>query len=1000
MKNFSLEFSDAIKNGKWLDITYVNAKSEFTRFYIAILDYDIDRKTLKCKMFNLSKGRDVKTGNNGSTDGITISISKIKSVAVLQHISYNPTNILVEKLEKNLLLNNWMNSTKGEKRIFNYYIQCLRYDVSPYVKKTFYLEKIDKDIFAKSLSFTPEINEFYKMLGKLTSFDKKVDPQIDEQVSYAFNVLSISTPNGVFPILYKKFTMDITNRTINISEQVYVNNSIIINNRPYHVSRYLEIKEIDLLAMYKKNKKKLIKLLTVSKRINKDLIDTKPVLYALVRNQLVNIDEDLKNIRDQEDRHHPLNAFLGKLTNRNKGRKDFPIMLVDKKVNIDQLRVITNSLKNPVTYVQGPPGTGKTSTILNVMLSYFINGKNALLTSYNNKPVSDVYDKLSNFKFKGRVIPFPVLRLGNIEKVTESLISIRKMYDKYKNVKVFQGTLDRSKLDQLTSLKEFFSLLNNYEEIIELKLKRDDLNDALKQVNSLSSSNISININLQTEISNIELKLKEIGKIKDEKALEILDIDFEEFYKWMYYTSCSHISRLGDKENSDLYSIITTDFEDKNTGAREFNKYISNDSNLRKLLKIFPMIISTNLSVTKLGSPKPHFDISIIDESGQCNIPSSLLTISRGEKLLMVGDVRQLKPVISLDPLINRKLMNNYKIREEYDYLKNSILSTMRDMDKVSMKVLLRYHYRCAKEIINYSNKKYYSDKLIIKTKLEKDLVLKFEDVESSSFQDKNTALEEVERIEEILKANPGKEYGIITPFRFQSELLASKLSKKFPKVDIGTIHKFQGGERDGIIISSGITKSTHQKTYDWLKGNDNLINVAITRAKSELRVLGDFKRIKKLSNADDDYFNLIEYVKSKGNTKKIKLKKDDSNVDNYFKYFENQFNKTLDIVITNFEKISFKSKVRISTVLKSCKTNEFDYFTRAEFDFVIYSGEKVLAVFEVDGQEHESDESTIKRDQKKNEICKRDSIELFRIKNRNVNRYDILKDIVKRISI
>lgn len=999
MKNFSLEFSDAIKNGKWLDITYVNAKSEFTRFYIAIIDYDIEKKILKCKMFNLSKGRDVKSGNNGREDGITISINKIRSVAVLQHISYESPILLLNKLEKNLLLNNWMNSVKGEKRIFNYYIQCLRYDVSPYVKNTFHLNKMDKDIFVKSLKYTPEIDEFYSMLSKVTNFDKKIDPQIDEQVSYAFNILSINTPKGIFPILYKKFTMDIINRTISISERVYVNSSIIINNRPYHVSRYLEIKEIDLLEMYEKNKKKLFKLLTENKKIEKDLIDTKPTLYALVRNQLVNIDEDLKSIRDQENKHHPLNAFLGKLTNRNKGRKDFPIMLIDKKVNIDQLRVINNSLKNPVTYVQGPPGTGKTTTILNVMLSYFINGKSALLTSYNNKPVSDVFDKLSNLKYKSKVIPFPVLRLGNLEKVTESLTKIREMYNKYKNVKVYQSTLDRSKQEQLDSLEEFFVLLTNYEEIIELRLKKEDLVEALQQVNALKNSNISININLQTEISNIDLKLKEIGIIEDEKALELLNIDFDNFYKWMYYTSCSYINKLDDNENSDLLSIITTDFEEKNTGAREFNKYISNDTNLRKLLKIFPIIISTNLSASKLGTPKPNFDIAILDESGQCNIPSSLLTISRGEKLLMVGDVRQLKPVISLDPLINRKLMNNFKIREEYDYTKNSILSTMRDMDKVSMKVLLRFHYRCAKEIINYSNKKYYNDKLIIKTKLENELVLKFEDVESSSYQEKNTALEEVERIEEILKSNPDKEYGIITPFRFQSELLIKKLSKKFPKVDIGTIHKFQGGERDGIIISSGITKSTHQKTYDWLKGNDNLINVAITRAKSELRVLGDYKRIKKLSSGEDDYFDLIEYVKSKGDTKKIKLKKDDSNIDNYFKYFENQFNETLNIVITNFDKISYKSKVKISTVLKSCKTNEFDYFTRAEFDFVIYSGDKVLAVFEVDGQEHESDESTIERDKKKNEICKRDSIKLFRIKNRNVNRYDILKDIIKRIS-
>ena len=62
-------------------------------------------------------------------------------------------------------------------------------------------------------------------------------------------------------------------------------------------------------------------------------------LLDLTRDEMVNF------FRDIEEKHHPLNAFFGKLTNRNKGRKEYPIFLKDRNVNIDQLRVINSSLR-------------------------------------------------------------------------------------------------------------------------------------------------------------------------------------------------------------------------------------------------------------------------------------------------------------------------------------------------------------------------------------------------------------------------------------------------------------------------------------------------------------------------------------------------------------------------------------------------------------------------------------------------------------------------------
>ena len=62
-------------------------------------------------------------------------------------------------------------------------------------------------------------------------------------------------------------------------------------------------------------------------------------------------------------------------------------MLKDHKINLDQLLVIHNAMKYPITYVQGPPGTGKTATILNLILTAFFNGRTVLFCSHNNHPI-------------------------------------------------------------------------------------------------------------------------------------------------------------------------------------------------------------------------------------------------------------------------------------------------------------------------------------------------------------------------------------------------------------------------------------------------------------------------------------------------------------------------------------------------------------------------------------------------------------------------------------
>jgi very-short-patch-repair endonuclease len=93
------------------------------------------------------------------------------------------------------------------------------------------------------------------------------------------------------------------------------------------------------------------------------------------------------------------------------------------------------------------------------------------------------------------------------------------------------------------------------------------------------------------------------------------------------------------------------------------------------------------------------------------------------------------------------------------------------------------------------------------------------------------------------------------------------------------------------------------------------------------------------------------------------------------------------------------QSKVKVASVFNLDSRDNFDYYTRAEFDFVIFekASGRPLIVFEVDGPEHINNYRTIRNDRKKEDICRRRNVKLIRVPNENVRRYNLIKNILLR---
>ena len=112
-------------------------------------------------------------------------------------------------------------------------------------------------------------------------------------------------------------------------------------------------------------------------------------------------------------------------------------------------------------------------------------------------------------------------------------------------------------------------------------------------------------------------------------------------------------------------------------------------------------------------------------------------------------------------------------------------------------------------------------------------------------------------------KFEPKKTVGVITPFRAQIANIRNKLNGEFFDVTIDTVERFQGSERDIVIISFAIKSTNQLASIQSLndEGVDRKLNVAITRAKDHLIMMGS----EDLLNSSLLFKDLIEHVKSKG---------------------------------------------------------------------------------------------------------------------------------------
>ncbi|MCI8668660.1 MAG: DUF2726 domain-containing protein [Lachnospiraceae bacterium] len=995
----------AIHEGKWLSIEYQNKKNEVTKYWIGIRNLDVRKRSLAVDGLHLGQY------TTGAFD--TIYIDAIRSSNIVEG-SYCPVN---QELVQDIYLNphkyKSLFDNAANLKILNYLELCNRMDTIPYYSDFELVRFLDREKLTGEMYELSD--EQFKFIVK--NFQFKTEKQEGHSgklriQQLGMNVLSIHTAKGLYVLAYRKLELDVKQKVLRPDDEITICTEYTLNGVTENVRRYLDAEDYELLKNFERNQEKIKDCVTKHNRQVMG-VDDMPYIIGMGMDIILDLHKEYEAIINMYNKNEitvPVRAFFGDLLNRPVRTKAYPIVLINKRVNLDQLLAINNAMKYPVSYIQGPPGTGKTNTIINTILTAFFNEKTVLFASYNNHPINGVVEKLLGITYRNSKIPFPILRLGNTEKVREALLHMKDIYEQTRNITIYGATLDRNREDRIEKIKKLSNLLKRYEELLDWEERRETLNRLLEceDICQPAMQMLPFQADLSgRQMEQVKKKIREAGTITDEEALALLEDDTEELKKYLYYTSARYIKRLDEPKNLELKNIIL--MEDEETQLEEFNKYLGKRDNIKKLQRIFPVLATTCISAHRLGEPEPMFDMVIMDEASQCNTAVSLVPIIRGESLMLVGDPQQLNPVILLDEMVNQKLKKKYNVSEEYDYRKNSIYKTYLACDAVSDEILLHYHYRCHKKIIEFNNQKYYNSRLQIQSESGEKQPLVYIDVKNSRTDYKNTAPAEVEEIVNFARMNRDKTIGVITPFVNQKKLIEEAVSREnLGHVTCGTVHAFQGDEKDVVLFSTAITEQTQAGTYEWLKNNKELINVATSRAKDRLIVLSNTDNLARLhqNDGDDDLYELIRYVKTNGESR-VTQKKANSRalgVKPFSSATEEAFLKNLNHALENLwlsqSRFVVYKEVAISQVFQNNVTYS-DLFYSGRFDFVVYEQQNrqqipVLAI-ELDGKEHFEDAVVRERDRKKNKICRDHNLQLIRVENSYARRYNHIKEILTR---
>lgn len=672
------------------------------------------------------------------------------------------------------------------------------------------------------------------------------------------------------------------------------------------------------------------------------------------------------------------------------------------------------------------------------------------MVSNNNAATDNVYEKLEKYNLN-----YLCARLGKKENKEEFINNQTGEYVRFSE-KLEDKTIVENRLINLNQdIGEIFDIQNDIaklkEQLSEVKIEHNyfktyDGNDLtnmpkIRNINRVTSDSI---MKLKVEYEELEtkslwfrLKSQFIYGIGNKDFYKKSKNDIVRYYNMIFFIvkEIELSNKIKEKERR-LRSLGTNKLELLTSSSiKLLNEYLRQrykEQTKRKVFNLkelytnseefnreYPIIFSTTYSIKNSLREDYKYDYIIMDESSQVDLITGVLALSVAKNAVIVGDLKQLPNVITTENKnIIEEISKKYNIESNYDYLQHSFLESVKVTLENAPSTLLREHYRCHPKIVQFCNKKFYDDQLIIMTEDhgEDDVLKAYITSEGNHarghLNQRQIDVIEKEVVPELSKKVDSKNIGIISPYRKQRDRIQQTVDTDL-KID--TVHKFQGREEDAIIITTVDNEITE------FVDDPKMLNVAVTRAKKYLRLvvsnnennqntnIGDLIRYIKYNNfetIESKTKSIYDLLYKQNRQKRLEYLKNKKRVSDFDS--ENLTYNLIDKILkeNNYDNLDIAVHVPLINVLADMELlNEeevkFATNTWTHIDFVIFNkmDKKLVVAIEVDGYYfHREGTKQQERDNIKDKILYKYDIPLIRLNTTGSGEKEILENKIKEV--
>ena len=264
------------------------------------------------------------------------------------------------------------------------------------------------------------------------------------------------------------------------------------------------------------------------------------------------------------------------------------------------------------------------------------------------------------------------------------------------------------------------------------------------------------------------------------------------------------------------------------------------------------------------------FDWLILDEANKVRANEALALMPLAKRWVMIGDLKQLPPVME-------EAASTFKIEQPLDELvrDDSFYGWIWDKVPAGSRIMLPRQYRMREPIGRVVSDLFYEGKLVheaphprmpLPWPFDRELVWvdtgaqdEYRDAQRSVANEFEVAL--CKDITSIIRRRVRKsKLAVIAMYASQVNRLVSALKGIVPPDDIESVDAFEGRESDAVILS--LVRSNDRAAIGFLN-DPNRVNVAISRAKKLLVIVGDSKTV--IGGAPELFGPLFEHCKEEG---------------------------------------------------------------------------------------------------------------------------------------